>query len=351
MTGLPPNPLISAHSPGIGGELRVRCEDFAVDEIAAYPALGHGEHLFVRFWKENLDTPVAVRSLARALGVSERDAGYAGMKDRRAITTQWASFFGASPEKAARVNLDGIHVLAAERHPHKLRTGHLRGNRFSLIVRRPSGGADEARRTLAELQRRGCPNYYGDQRFGRNNLPRALAWAGAGGPPRKRFEQKLFASVLQAAVFNRVVAERVLTGTADRALVGDVYRKESTGGLFTTDELEDAQIRVETFDISPTGPMPGPKMRLPTHEVLEMETEAEAALGLSAKTWHRLGRNALGTRRPIRVRPTNVAVVPCEEGLRVAFDLPSGAYATVVMREIMKDRQSVAAERPPPPQP
>ena len=244
----------------------MRPEDFVVDEIPAYLPEGQGEHLFVHFRKTGLNTPDAVARIAKALGVDPRNAGWAGLKDRHAVTTQWASFQGASAADARQLELPSIEVLDARPHVHKLRTGHLRANRFHLVVRGEPGQADTARQILELLVQRGAPNYFGEQRFGHadDNLVRARAWLLEGGkPPRERFKRKLRVSTLQAAWFNDWLAKRVESSELGRAIDGDLLRKEDTGGLFTTADLAEAQARLDRWEVSPTGPIFGPKMRQP----------------------------------------------------------------------------------------
>src|SRR5262245_27563306 len=129
-------PHLTAALPGTGGVLRSSDEDFAVEELPAYAPTGQGDHVFVWIEKRGIPTPAAVDAIAHALGIRGRDVGVAGMKDKRAVTRQWLSLPPpVTPEQALAVRLDGIAVLEAHRHPHKLRTGHLRGNRFVLRVR------------------------------------------------------------------------------------------------------------------------------------------------------------------------------------------------------------------------
>lgn len=320
--------------------------DFRVDEIPAYAPAGAGTHCFVRFEKVGRTTPDAVRALARALDADPSAAGTAGLKDRNAVTTQWASFEGVDPERALALGADavpGVRVLEAARHPHKLRTGHARGNRFAL--RLPAAAPDDRERAqaiLARLDRTGLPNYFGPQRFGADggNVARARRWLCEGGaPPRERFERRLLVSALQSSLFNAVAAERVRDGLLARALAGDLLRKEDTGGLFTTDDLADAARRVAAWEISATGPMFGPEMRWPLADALAREERALAAAGLTREELARFGRLGQGTRRPLRVRPTRVEVAERDGALELAFELPSGSYATVLLAELLAAEQ------------
>jgi tRNA pseudouridine13 synthase len=334
-------PYATGKSLRVFGKIRDRPDDFAVDEVPAYAPLGHGDHLFVRFQKTGLNTPDAVRAIAEALGVKAADAGFAGLKDRNAVTLQWASFFGVDdPERALRLELPAIRVLEAVRHPHKIRTGHLRGNRFTILLR--GAGADQlvtAEAVLAELGQRGTPNYYGEQRFGRDrtNAAEARSFLLEGGsPPRDRFRRKLLASALQSEVFNRWLADRLRSGTFDQPILGDLMQKEDTGGMFVAEELEPARERMARWEISPTGPMFGAKMRWPEAEARRIEEALCEAAGLTPERLSRFRAILPGARRVARVRPADVRASATADGIELAFTLPKGAYATVILRELLK---------------
>jgi len=334
-------PLSADGGAPIAARAREKPEDFNVEELAAYPPSGEGEHLFVRFEKKGLSTPEAVSAIASALSVDPQAAGWAGLKDRHAVTTQWASFFGADREAALGFATDQIRVLEAERHGHKIRTGHLRGNAFSIFLRGVAPDlADEVIGRLERLGETGHANYYGPQRFGRDgdNARRALAWIeGKGRGPSGRFQRKLLVSSLQSLLFNATVADRVAEGLLHRPVEGDVFRKEDSGGLFTTTDRDDVQRRMDVWDISPTGPMFGKKMRPAESRTAERERSVLERFSLSEDTFARLGRIALGTRRPMRVRIAGASAEPEPEGVRVRFALPKGAFATVALRELLRD--------------
>ena len=330
-------PYVTAKSLRVLGKIRTLPEDFQVDEVAAYPPAGHGSHLFVRFEKRNLTTREAVGRIAAALQVNPRDAGVAGQKDKHALTTQWASFPGATRERALGLSLEAIRVLDAAPHPHKLRTGHVRANRFVLLIRGATAEA-EARELAADLSRVGVPNYYGEQRFGagERNVARAHAMLRGENIPRDHFERKLLMSALQSALFNDWLAARIDDGLYDKPITGDVLRKEDSGGLFTTDDDQDAHRRMEAWEISPTGPMFGVKMRRAEGAAGSREQTILERSGVDMDMLARGAKYGEGTRRVARVplRECEIRLEP--EGMRLAFELPSGAYATAVLRELMK---------------
>ncbi|GAB4198657.1 MAG: tRNA pseudouridine(13) synthase TruD [Sandaracinaceae bacterium] len=320
-------------------------EDFEVHEVPAYLPSGAGEHVYVRFEKRGLDTERAVRAIASVLGTAPRDVGFAGLKDRHAVTTQWASFArrpGRLDERAVLegASIPGVRILEVARHGNKLRTGHLAGNRFVLRLRGvATDRIVDLERTLAWLATHGTPNYFGAQRFGRDgdNVARARRWIVEGGrPPERPFERKLLVSALQSSIFNALLAGRVRTGELGRIVDGDLVRKEDTGGLFVADDLAEVQARADRFEVSATGPMVGAEMRWPEREARRREEEAMAMAGLEHAHLARFRRAGEGARRPYRiaVRYPELHVDP--DGVVISFTLPSGAYATEVIRELTR---------------
>jgi len=340
-------PFLTADLPGTGGVLRSRDEDFVVDEELPYPASGTGEHVFVRIEKRGLTTRFAAAQIAKALGIAERDIGIAGMKDRHAVTRQWLSLPPpVTPEAASALALDGITVLEAVRHGHKLRTGHVRRNRFVLRVRGAApGSAERARAILDALARApGAPNWYGEQRFGRDgdNAAKGRELLAAGKRSRDKKLDRLFVSALQSELFNAWLAARMADGLYRAVLAGDVCHKKG-GGMFTSDDPATDGARLVAGELVVTGPMFGDKMRRPTEGSIAAEREAAvlAAAGLTADSFAPVRALAEGTRRDAAIEVADGRVTagdPAADGetYEVAFALPGGAYATAVMREVMK---------------
>ena len=158
---------LTAKVPGTGGTIKESPEDFLVEELPLYTPCGEGEHLYLLVEKEGITTHELLHRLAKALGLRERDIGYAGLKDARATTRQTVSVTGVTPEKALDLQLDNIRVLDARFHRNKLRLGHLAGNRFTIRLRQVKGDAlEHALDTLHILQQTGVPNRFGEQRYG-----------------------------------------------------------------------------------------------------------------------------------------------------------------------------------------
>ncbi|WP_342375141.1 tRNA pseudouridine(13) synthase TruD [Myxococcus stipitatus] len=333
-------PRLTADVPGCGGAFKLVPEDFEVEEIPAYLPSGEGEHLYLWLEKRGRDTREVVRALSAALGVSEDDVGVAGMKDRQAVTRQLLSVPARGESKLGDFALEGVQVLWAKRHGNKLRTGHLRGNRFRLRLRgvRDVGAARE---TFSRLSASGVPNYFGEQRFGRAgdnaDLGRMLV-LGQRLPKRpERFQRKLYLSAFQSRIFNRALADRVRAGTLSTALLGDVLRKEETGGLFVCESPEVDGPRVASFEVSPAGPLFGPKMTAAGGEVAEVEARLLVGEGVTLDDFKRGGGETEGGRRPYRVRLGSPELTPDGEDLWLTFELPRGSYATEVLHELLKD--------------
>ncbi len=343
-------PYWTSDLPGIGGAIKCREEDFVVDEIPAYAPSGSGDHVFVRLEKRDMNTAFAVGKLARALGVRDRDIGVAGQKDRRAITTQWLSLPPPiTPEQVLALELEGMKILEATRHNHKLRTGHLRGNRFRLIVRNVTGDPGpvaHATAILAKLaEAPGAPNWYGEQRFGRagDNAARGRAFVTGEAPqPRDRKQARFLVSALQSALFNDWLTARIADGLYRVALAGDVMHKRA-GGMFDCTEPEVDTPRIAAGEITPTGPMFGVSMRAPTAAAAgDREAAILKAAGLTLEEFRSVSAIAEGARRDAAIEVTDPVVRQGEDAgtLEVSFALPAGAYATVVMREVMKTEES-----------
>ncbi|HKQ68746.1 MAG TPA: tRNA pseudouridine(13) synthase TruD [Polyangiaceae bacterium] len=344
-------------------------QDFVVEEIPAFPPSGEGEHLYVRITKTNITTNDAVKRICAALAVDERGAGYAGMKDKRAVTRQTISVpfpTSRAPSEAMALSVEGIEIASAERHPHKLRPGHLKGNRFTITLRDlPAKSVAGVREALGRAGRIGVPNSFGPQRFGRDgdNSERAWAWlTGRAKGPSDRRERRLLFSALQADLFNRVLERRLDEGTWNRPLTGDLMKKTDTGGLFLCDDREGDTLRAERREICPTGPIYGVKMRWPEGEPLAIERAVlEAATGQAGgvNPFEANGALGEGSRRPFVLHPIELAVESVDEptkadakiavngggseqmrhsgvhegqdALRVLFVLPKGGYATTLL--------------------
>lgn len=323
--------------------IREQPEDFVVEELPLYAPCGDGDHTYLWIEKRMRTTEEIARELARCLGVLPREVGYAGRKDRNAVTRQWFSVPGLAPHRARWLELPGARVLDAQRHRNKLRTGHLKGNRFELLVR----GVSEERLASAkararELEARGMPNRFGVQRFGRDgdNAERGRALL-AGDSPRgagDRRARRFLLSALQSAVFNDVLAERAdAIGVVE---LGDVAMLHTSGGMFVVEDLEQEAPRAEAFEISPTGPIFGTRMLAAAGAVLERERAALERWGLPdvAALVPPRGIRLRGARRSLRVPLVGLSLrSEGDDRLSIEVTLPAGSYASVLLEELIGD--------------
>ena len=339
----------------VGGRIGSKLEDFRVDEVPLYPASGEGDHWYVRLRKRGLTTQQLIGKLRDITGASDRDIGSAGMKDKHAITSQWLSVpVLNSPEPASWELPSDIELLEHSRHGNTLRTGHLVGNRFEIrLVELPEDYLPAATAMAERLQQQGLPNYYSGQRFGREgrNLRDAHYWIGNPRAHKRtpRHKRKLYPSVLQSEIFNRYLTARYALDPAV-LIQGEVVRLSETRSSFVVEDLSAEQPRLDAGQIHLLGPMPGPKMKAATGVAGELEARILQELELSIDDFAALGKLAQGTRRDLRLFPESLQLSP--DGAReliVRFALPSGSYATEVLRQFTGAGLLEARAFPPPP--
>lgn len=331
-------PYARGEKPGARGVLRATPEDFYVDEIMPIDLEGEGEHLWLHVEKTGLTTPQAASTLAAHYGVRPRDIGYAGLKDRWARTRQWFSVpVPATAPLPPLPHGEGLLCLAAERHRRKLRRGAHGGNRFELKLREFRGDRDAVATDLERIGRKGCPNYFGEQRFGRNDGNLDLARGLFGGRRMRRGTQRGMAlSAARSDLFNAVLAARVADGSWDCLLDGEAAALDGSRSVFAVENAADdtLQERLAAFDIHPSGPLPGRGDETVTGAVATLEASVLAPYAAAVEALVGLGVEA--ARRALRVRPENLAWEwPDAETLTLGFELPRGAFATVVLREIL----------------
>jgi tRNA pseudouridine13 synthase len=336
-------PFLTASIPGIGGRIRTTPEDFQVEERPLYLPCGEGEHLYGKITKRNLSTPDLVRRLSSVLGVKAQSIGVAGLKDARAVTTQMISFQGVAPERLAGLKPDEqvLQIEILGRHRNRLRTGHHAGNRFRIVIREVAGHAAESVPTVLDaLRRRGVPNYFGPQRQGKGGDNYALGAALLNNPRRRakmsRNRRMWFLNAYQSFLFNRIVARRI--DSIDRLYAGDWAMKLENGACFQVEDPEQEQPRAARFEISPTGILFGSRVswaggepgRIEEAVVTEAGTTREALIAAAKACGFR------GERRALRVPLADLDWSLEGSALALSFALPPGAYATSVLREIMK---------------
>ncbi|OOZ41204.1 tRNA pseudouridine(13) synthase TruD [Solemya pervernicosa gill symbiont] len=324
--------------PVATGRLKSEPADFRVDEIAGFEADGSGEHAVLKIEKKGLNTADVAKSLARLAGIKERDVGYAGLKDRVAVTTQWFSLYlpGQDDPEWSELESDQLCVLEATRHGRKIKRGTLRGNRFTLTLREVEGDKDALNERLKLITSMGVPNYFGEQRFGYQlgNLDKAAAMF-AGRRVKSKNLRGLYISAARSMLFNTVLSKRIEMDNWNQLLEGEVAMLDGSRNFFLTETGDTALAeRLMSGDIHPSAPMWGRGSLLSEAEALVIE-EAELE---PFESW-RDGLEHVGLkqeRRATRLIPKALEWNFVEDDvLELSFTLHAGCYATSVVRELL----------------
>lgn len=324
--------------PVTRGTLKAQPADFQVEEQIAYPLSGAGEHVWLWVEKQGENTDWVAQHLAKWAGIRLRDVGYAGLKDRHGITRQWFSLYlpGQASPLPETFQLPSVRILGMTRHQRKLQTGGLSGNRFILTLRQLDAEPATIEQRLQQIATQGAPNYFGEQRFGRNEYNLVMAQRLFDGElTRLRPAQRgLYISAARSLLFNQILAERVAQHTWHRAVAGDVFQLDGSDKWFVDDGSADLAERVATYDLHPTGALVG-QGDLPSREqALALE---QRVLSNHQAWWQALADLGLTQdRRALRVMAQDMRWTwLSDNALQVAFNLRPGRYATSVLRELM----------------
>jgi tRNA pseudouridine13 synthase len=302
---------------------RIRSEpaDFDVTEVLGWELSGDGEHDYLWVEKTDTNTEWLARQFARHAEVPAKDVGYAGLKDRHAVTRQWFSVPRWHAPDWSALELEGVQILDVTRHLKKLRRGAHQGNRFRIVLRgeQLDRHADALAQRVAEIREQGVPNYFGEQRFGiaGGNLGLADAWASGKRLPRHK--RSLAISTVRSFLFNEQLDARVRDGTWNRLRPGDKANLDGTGSVFDVAELDsELESRCAAMDIHPAGTLVG------------------EGSGYGPEAW----RKALDKARVepgwrgFRVRVEELGHALADGNAVLSFALSRGNYATSVLREI-----------------
>lgn len=344
--------------PALCARIREVPADFQVEEVLPFGPDGAGQHVWLTVRKTGLNTQEVARRLARLAGVRERDVGYAGMKDRHAVTTQTFTLdLAGRPEPDWSVLEDGqLQLLQVARHSRKLRRGALAGNHFALRLRALQGDPAVLAGRLDLIRTHGFPNYFGEQRFGLagGNLDRAAALLASRFRPRDRHLAGIYLSAARAALFNMVLATRVEAGTWNQVLPGELVMLAGSRSLFPArpEELMDLQARAAALDLHPTGPLCGRGGLQPQGEAADAERAAlvrwrgPEPFATSGLDWAAaLAAQGLeADRRPLRALAGELTWTAAEDGGWLRFTLPAGSYATSLLDALLQSDQPLPAD-------
>ena len=376
---LMPPLFLSDHECSIDGTFKQEPEDFLVKEIPSYFPQGEGSHLFLWIEKRDLTTEQVVQQISKRFDIPSSSVGIAGLKDRRGITQQFVSV----PEKCAdQLSHEECHscsnspfdpqvaeeltaedlaltepmsewdpassgwrILSAKRHPHKLRTGHLKGNQFSILVRTCETDAmTKAEQIANQLGHSGLLNLFGSQRFGHGGSTLRTGWELLTGQrqvqsipwKRRKFLLRLSLSAVQSALFNLALKDRLRRGIVHQIEWGDVMEVRASGGKFVVEDVPREQLRFDAREIVPTGPLFGPKMKQPQGIPLERESSLLERFQLRQDHFTEFKKLTPGSRRPILYWMNDLKITPSSQGIRIQFSLPPGTYASMAVQEFLK---------------
>lgn len=323
-------------SPAGEGEIRVLPEDFIVEETLSFEPSGNGEHVFLQIQKTGENTEFVARQLARFAQVRQRDIGFAGLKDRHAVTTQWFSVWlpkGEEPNWQV-FSSETIKILTVTRHARKLKRGVLANNGFVLTIRNWHGDKEKAIAQLNAIKNHGVPNYYGSQRFGHHGQNVIKALEMFAGKKTGREQRSLYLSAARSFLFNQILSTRIEQKNWASGLDGDVFMIDGSRSLFADEKIDETiTTRLAKNQLHPTGTLFGKGNTRLTSDALALEqTVFEKFLPL---TQGLLACDLETDRRALRVMPQNLTWQFGENTLQLSFNLPAGSYATSVLREII----------------
>jgi tRNA pseudouridine13 synthase len=323
------------------GLIKQSNSDFDVTETLGFKCSGDGEHDFLWVEKDGANTAWVARLLAKHAGVAERDAGYAGLKDRHAVTRQWFSVrrpTGTGTDWSA-FEAEGVRILDTDRHIRKLKRGAHTGNDFRIAIRGAGQNPAQLAERLQTIRERGVPNYFGPQRFGRQGNNLGLATSLFRGKRLSRDKRSIALSSARSFLFNEILSARIAAGTWDQAMAGDALNLDGTGSYFQAETIDDElEGRVRELDVHPTGAMWGDGMPGCSGAAASLELEiaanhCELTRGLEK---FRLEPG----RRPLRLIVRDLQWELADDVLWLTFGLGRGSFATsfatAVLREIVR---------------
>ena len=323
--------------PEVAGVIRQQLEDFRVQEIPLVDPCGDGVHLWLELEKRGANTNWVAEQLSAASGAALRDVGFAGMKDRHGVTSQW---FSVALQEARNPdwktwNIPDVVIIQAHNHSRKLQRGALKGNRFRIVVRQLEGNIAGLEKRLVAVKSQGVPNYFRLQRFGFNgaNVERGVRWLEHGGK-LSRNKRSIYISSVRSFLFNQVLARRVTDHSWNQILDGEIAMLNGSHSLFVC-AMPDPVLaqRCDEFDIHPTGPLPGSGGMRPERQAAELELDSLADESAVVESLQKAGASA--GRRALRLLADKLEWELKEDKLVLMFELPAGGYATSLLKELV----------------
>jgi len=336
-------PLMCEGHP-VSADYREFAQDFQVTELTNRRLHDEGPHWYLYIEKTGMNTHWLARQLANHAQVPLNDVGYAGLKDRHAVTRQWFSLplkGNKLPDLSALWAKEDCRLIRSGFYGVKLKRGNLGGNRFKITLRQVRGDQDVIDQRLNIIKANGVPNYFGEQRFGRDgeNLIQATKLFETGKRPRNRQKASMYVSAARSYLFNQMLARRVESQTWDKPIVGEVFGFEGSLRGFKQECTSEEQQRWRLQKIHPTCAMWGRGEALSVDELLGLEQNIAEQHSV-----FRDGIEKMGIKQERRV--TRLLIPDLwwrwtdQTTLVLEFSLPSGYFATSLLREIGEIRDS-----------
>ena len=330
---------------GIRARLKQAPEDFIVEEVLPFELTGQGEHAWLQLRKRNNNTDWLASKIAAFAAVKKQAVGYAGLKDRFAVTTQWFSVYmpGRDDVDWSRLDLEGVELLQATRHQRKLQRGALKHNLFTLLLRGIESDSDDCSTRLLkrceQIRRQGVPNYFGEQRFGHDavNLVEAERLFSGRRKRVSRHKRSLYLSAARSWIFNAIVSHRVHAGSWNQGISGDVFMLDGRSACFPDDESSELAQRIERGEIHPTAVLwgEGESMASADCEAIESAVVDQYPLFRQGLIDARVQQQ----RRAMRLMVRDIECSYEAPDLLLSFSLQAGSYATMVLRELVSLRE------------
>lgn len=332
-------------------------DDFVVNEVPLYEFSNEGEHLILKLRKKDLATWDAIEILANYLKCSTREFGYAGLKDKNAMTVQHISIHRKYEDALKSFSHENIKILETTYHNNKIKIGHLKGNNFFIRLKRvglvEKQKIEEAFSKIAVF---GMPNYFGFQRFGIDgeNYKKGKQIVEGTLKERNRNLNQMFINAYQSYLFNAWLSKRIEISKLIEAfepkeifeklnlpldevkrakkqphpfkiLTGDLLSHYPFGKIFIIDDLETESQKFFEKDRVPTGLLCGKRVKKSEGLAYGIEKDFEVQMSED------------GARRFAFVFPENLQSNYKEDKnhMELSFYLPKGSYATELIAEIL----------------
>ncbi len=324
--------------PEANAFFKAKNEDFIVKEVLGFPFSGQGEHLMVRIRKNGENTSFVANELARVCGVKSKDIGWAGLKDRHAVTEQWLSIHLPKRDvpdfSEFLAQYPSIEILQTDWHNKKLRPGDLQGNEFEIVLSNISD-IDAVIAKLELVKQFGVPNYFGQQRFGRDghNVDEARRWGRENVRTRNQNKRSLYLSAARSWIFNHIVSQRLTSGLFDEVLAGDVIENNGQLSLVTQEML--ASLSLDSVNI--TAALAGDNALPTADKPLDIEqaiVDSEPDLMALIR-----GNRMRHDRRNMRLNIDSLSWQSADNDLVIQFALDAGSFATAIIREVVNAKE------------